>query len=176
MLLSAHALYPPMRSETSVKPCDFNKLLAIEDRYPPAQFTTTGTFGSSSGIVCSNAGKGTLRAPGSIPNAVSPALRTSMTTNSRSEAMRSANDSMDSRDCFSTSSGCFNISCTGLLMQPTTLSKPMRARRIRASCSNPASETITMDVPGFMISPAYSAKRPERPTFTEPRMYPDAND
>ena len=51
----------------------------------------------------------------------------------------------------------------------------MRARRIRASFSRPASVTRTTASPGRSTSPAYSANRPSSPTLIDPRRCPDAN-
>ena len=58
---------------------------------------------------------------------------------------------------------------------PMTWSNPMRARRIRASFSRPASVTTTTASPGRSTSPAYSANRPSSPTLIDPRRCPEAN-
>ncbi len=46
---------------------------------------------------------------------------------------------------------------------------PILAKRTLASTSWPGSLPSTIWVSGRMTSPAYSAKRPPRPTLTEPR-------
>ena len=142
---------------------------AIDDRYPPAQNTTTGLPLSISSRRFSNEGRLMCRALVMLPISTSPGFRISINCILGTVARRSLKASTDSRDCCSTRSGFSTNTRIGSRSAPTTLSKPIRARRILASCSEPSSHTNTMGVPGSITSPTYSANLPERPTLIEPR-------
>ena len=56
----------------------------------------------------------------------------------------------------------------GSARNPTTLSKPIRPRRILASSSLPGGVSTTIRCSGRSTVPAYSANRPSRPMLIDP--------
>ena len=65
-------------------------------------------------------------------------------------------------------SGCSPSVRSTSLNAPRTRSKPMRARRTLALVARVSAPMRTIGWPGRATSPAYSAKRPSRPTFADP--------
>jgi hypothetical protein len=74
------------------------------DRYPPAQLTTTAAWRSSESRASTNTASGISRAPGSVPNAVTPGLRTSTSCTLGTSPASSASCSMVTRELASTRS------------------------------------------------------------------------
>ena len=118
---------------------------------------------------------GTLTAPGSAPPTVSPGLRTSTScTRPDSSASARAASSGDRRSATPTRPRWLASTASTSATAPTTWSKPMRARRMRASSSRPGSVMTITGWSGRTTSPAYSAKRPSNPTLTAPTRWPTA--
>ncbi len=116
-------------------------------------------------------------APGMTPATfVSPGLRTSTSWRSGSSASHPATSVAERRLAGEDSSGWAASADSTSGSSPMTASKPIRARRTLASSPRPASSTRTTCWPGRITSPAYSAKRPSRPTLIEPRRCPEANE
>ncbi len=118
------------------------------------------------------AGSWMWRAPGIMPPATSPGLRTSTICRAGTREVASSSWVTVRREATWTSSGRAAMAASGSRSAPMTVSKPMRARRVRASSSAPSGVTRTIGVPAATTSPTYSAKRPESPTFSEPRRCP----
>ncbi len=68
---------PPARSATSLKPCSFSRLAAIDERYPPAQCTTIRRPGGSSAILSRREFSGMFALPSIRLCSHSLAVRTS---------------------------------------------------------------------------------------------------
>ena len=115
-----------------------------------------------------------LREPGTVPSSTSPGLRTSTVTTSRTEAIRSAKESKVRREDCSITSWRRRKLASGDSSAPTTVSNPIRARRIVASRLVSSSPMSTIGVPGLTTWPTYSAKRPLSPTLIDPRTWPSA--